>query len=105
MLASIASRDTDWIDAHRAVTWALTAVGRIERVVLRETEASEDLALLGQTVEAVHALYRKAGALGQLGRTDEVRTTYQEAERLAREGLGPDHPLAREARERAREIG
>ncbi len=102
MLDRVSVDDPEWEDAHRALTFALTALDRDERVVERETRAAAMLAERGRGAEAVNALLRKAMSLERLGRATEARGVYREAEALARESLGPQHPLRIEAGRRGR---
>ena len=89
------------MSAHQALTFALSALDRRERVVEREADAAERMRALGRASGAVNALLRQGFALEQLERGAEARGIYRKAVEWAREMLGPNHPLRALAAERA----
>lgn len=105
LLDSVPLADPHWLEAHRALTWAWTALEEYRRVASRESVAAEQLARGGRPAEAVQALIRRGLALEDSGAAQEARAAYRQAEITARELLGADHPLGREAAARARAVG
>ena len=101
LLDSIPVEDLDWMAAHQALTFALSALDRRERVVEREADAAERMRALGRSSDAVNALLRQGFALEQLDRGAEAVEVYRRAEEWALEMLGPTHPLRALAAERA----
>lgn len=104
LLDSIPPEDQDWLAAHQALTFALSALDRDERVVEREAEAARRLRDLGRAADAVNALLRQGLALEELGRIDDAVAAYDEAAAWVAELLGPGHPLATVAGERSRGV-
>lgn len=105
ILDSIPPEDLDWMAAHQALTFALTALERHQRVVDREADAARRLRALDRGSDAVNALLRQGLALQRLGRGAEAAAVFAEARDWAIELLGSEHPLVGVAEEQLREAG
>lgn len=101
VLDAVPDDDPAWLDAHRALSFAWTALDEHQRVADRERSAARALRERGRGVDAVNALLRHALALEAMGRPADAAAAYREAARWADELLGARHPLRTEAEARA----